>query len=131
VQASSGNLSPVKLAVGGLLVIVLFITGWFGGRYGTSIWSTIKQATVDSYLNRYKVMSDSGLDSIVYYVSTKDHESLLAMAEHSTDILDVAATRIKNLYDVRINYASRVPAVKALRSMHTIDAVITVPLFCH
>jgi len=109
----------------------MFATGWFGGRYGTSIWGTVKQATIDSYLNRYRVMSDSGLDSIVYYVSTKDNASLLAMAEQSTDILDVAATRIKNLYDVRINYASRVPTVKALRAIDTIDAVITVPLFCH
>lgn len=130
-QVSSGNLSLAKLATIGLLVIVMFATGWFGGRYGTSIWGTVKQATIDSYLNRYRVMSDSGLDSIVYYVSTKDNASLLAMAEQSTDILDVAATRINNLYDVRINYVSRVSTVKALRSIDTIDAVITVPLFCH
>jgi len=76
-------------------------------------------------------MSDSGLDSIVYYVSTKDSMPLYAMAEQSTEIIDVAATRIKDLYDVRIKYAARVPTVKTLRSMDAIDAVITVPLFCH
>jgi len=76
-------------------------------------------------------MSDSGLDSIVYYVSTKDTANLYAMADQLPEILDVADTRIKDLYDVRISYASRVETVKALRSLDNIDAVITVPLICH
>ena len=127
----ASNTSPVKLATAGFLVLALFATGWFAGLYGTSAWAAIKQATIDSYLNRYRVMSDSGLESIVYYVSTKDSTNLYAMAETSTDIIDVAATNIDNLYDVRIKYSSRVPTVKTLRSMDAIDAVITIPLFCH
>lgn len=123
--------SPAKLATAGLLVLALFATGWLGGRYGTSAWAAVKKATVDSYVNRYRVMSDSELESIVYYVSTKDSLPLYAMAEQSTDIIDVAATNIKDLYDVRIKYTSRVPTVKTLRSMDAIDAVITIPLFCH
>ena len=123
--------SVIKPATAGILVLAMFAAGWLGGRYGTSAWSSIRQATIDSYVNRYRVMSDSGLDSIVYYVSTKDSMPLYAMAEQSTEIIDVAATRIKDLYDVRIKYAARVPTVKTLRSMDAIDAVITVPLFCH
>lgn len=129
--SDSSHSSATKLATASLLVVAMFVTGWLGGRHGTSAWATIKQATIDSYQNRYRVMSDSGLDSIVYYVSTKDSLPLYAMAEQSTDIIDVAATRIKDLYDVRIKYASRVPTVRTLRSMDAIDAVITVPLFCH
>lgn len=123
--------SVAKLVVPGLLVFTLFAAGWFGGRFGGNAWATIKQATVDSYKNRYRVMSDSGLDSIVYYVSTKDTANLYAMADQLPEILDVADTRIKDLYDVRISYASRVETVKALRSLDNIDAVITVPLICH
>ena len=123
--------SSVKPATAGLLVLAMFATGWLGGRYGTTAYAAVKQATIDSYLNRYRVMSDSGLDSIVYYVSTKDSLPLYAMAELSTDIIDVAATNIKDLYDVRIKYNSRVPTVQKLRSMDAIDAVITIPLFCH
>ena len=109
----------------------LFIVGWLGGRFGGGTWATIKQATVDSYINRYKVMSDSGLDSIVYYVSTKDSAPLYAMADQSPEILEVLDTKIRDLYDVRINYSTRVATVKTLRSMKQIDAVITVPLICH
>jgi len=123
--------SVFKPATAAILVLALFAAGWLGGRYGTYAWGSIKQATIDSYVNRYRVMSDSGLDSIVYYVSTKDSLPLYAMAEQSTDIIDVAATRIDDLYDVTIKYNSRVPTVKTLRSMDTIDAVITIPLFCH
>jgi len=131
VPSDTSHSSAGKLATASVLVVAMFVIGWLGGRHGTSAWAAIKQATIDSYQNRYRVMSDSGLDSIVYYVSTKDSLPLYAMAEQSTDIIDVAATRIKDLYDVRIKYASRVPTVRTLRSMDAIDAVITVPLFCH
>jgi len=109
----------------------LFATGWLTGVHGQTIWNTVKQATVDSYLNRHRAMSEAGLTSIVYYVSTKDSAQLLAMADTSTEILDVSATRIKDLYDVRINYSSRVPTVKSLRAIDSIDAVITIPMICH
>ena len=109
----------------------MFTVGWFGGKYGNAAWDTIKTATIDSYINRYRVMSDSDLDSIVYYVSTKDSSQLYAMAEKTPEILEVVDTKIKDLYDVRINYSTRVTTVKTLRSMNQIDAVITVPLICH
>ncbi len=119
------------LALLSLLVAGLFFAGVLIGKHGGSAWATVKNATVESYKTRYRVMSDSGLESIVYYVSTKDSAKLFAMAEQSGDILEVAATRISDLYDVRINYATRVQTVKSLRSMSNIDAVITVPLICH
>ena len=109
----------------------MFATGWLTGVHGQTLWNTVKQATVDSYLNRHRAMSEAGLTSIVYYVSTKDSAQLLAMADTSTEILDVSATRIKDLYDVRINYSSRVPTVKSLRAIDSIDAVITIPMICH
>lgn len=119
------------MAIPAVLAFALFVVGWFGGKYGGPAWDTVKTATVNSYINRYRVMSDSGLDSIVYYVSTKDSAPLYAMAQASAEILDVEDTKIKDLYDVRINYATRVATVKTLRSMKQIDAVITVPLICH
>lgn len=123
--------ATANLLAPALLAGALFLVGWLGGRYGNITWDAIKQATVDSYINRYRVMSDSGIDSIVYYVSTKDRAPLYAMAEQSSEILEVTDTKIKDLYDVRINYDSRVATVKSLRSMNRIDAVITVPLICH
>lgn len=125
------NSSTARVAIPTLLVGTLFVVGWLGGRYGEGVWRTIRTATIDSYINRYRVMSDSGLDSIVYYVSTKDSSSLYALAEKSPEILEVADTKITDLYDVRINYQARVAVVKTLRSMSHIDAVITVPLICH
>ena len=80
VPSDSSHSSATKLATASLLVVAMFVTGWLGGRHGTSAWAAIKQATIDSYQNRYRVMSDSGLDSIVYYVSTKDSLPLYAMA---------------------------------------------------
>ena len=108
----------------------MFTLGWVGGHYAPA-WTVIKQATIDSYVNRYRAMSEAGLDSIVYYVSTKDSRALYELAAQSTDIIEVVNTRITDLYDVRISYANRVPTVRALRSMKEISAVITVPLFCH
>jgi len=130
VQPEADTTSAGKLAATGLLVAAMFAFGWIGGRY-TPGWSVIKQATIDSYVNRYRAMSEAGLDSIVYYVSTKDSAALFELAAQSNDIIEVVKTRITDLYDVRINYASRVPTVRALRSMKHISAVITVPLFCH
>ncbi len=114
-----------------LLAVALFTTGLLIGRHADAVWTTVRQATIESYQNRYRVMSESGLDSIIYYVSTKDSSALFSMAEGSGTILDVADTPIKDLYDVRINYATRVETVKSLRALSNIDAVITVPLICH
>jgi len=130
VQPEAQTTSATKLATTGLLVVAMFAFGWIGGRYAPG-WSVIKQATIDSYINRYRAMSEAGLDSIVYYVSTKDSTALYELAAQSNDIIEVVKTRITDLYDVRISYANRVPTVRALRSMKQISAVITVPLFCH
>ena len=120
-----------KFATPIILTSALFATGWWTGQYGQTAWNTVKKATIDSYMNRYLAMSESGVSSIVYYVSTRDASSLLAMADSSTEILAVDETKIDNLFDVRINYSTRVSTVKSLRAMDNIDAVITLPLICH
>lgn len=76
-------------------------------------------------------MSDSERSTIVYYVSASDSITLYALADQSAEILEVTQTRIKDLYDVKINYDTRVTTVRSLRSTENIDAVITVPLICH
>ena len=114
-----------------LLIPLLFLAGWFAGRHGPAVWTSVARITAESYINRYNVMSESGVASILYYVSSTDSDTLFDFASHNDNVIEIEASPINQLYDVRIKRQSRFSVVKKLRALDGVAAVITIPLFCH
>ena len=76
-------------------------------------------------------MSESGVATILYYVSSTDSDILFDFASRNENVIEIEASPINQLYDVRVKRQSRVSVVKKLRALDGVAAVITIPLFCH
>lgn len=113
-----------------IFIAMFFVMGWLGATIVKTMPDNLLDVAKQAWKNQYLAGTGRPGDPRTYYLISGHMDLLIEQLLHDPDVAGVERTPIDrvSLITIRDNYSA---AFNRIRKLDHVEAMMTIPLFCH